>query len=418
MTPPGRASAGDLPADAVVIPIRREGVDSTAEVDDEGDRIIGGHDRARRTLLKLLPETDMPVVGPESQGEATRGMVAAPRLARHVVTLSDGHRVGVAVSGVGVPLVMVHGFTAEGFLYAQTLSRLVSMGFKVIALDTANHGSTQGLPAGGGNFGEYADLLGRALDELGVGRAFFAGHSMGGRVVTQLCANDPDRALGVILIDAIVGETWDRLVNVGRLFPPALAGVAVLLAVDAIRTPPVLENPSQAAKLGRLFLPTLAGHVRRPWRMLGPAVSIMRSRGSRWMLQRLAQEEVPVVVVHGTRDYAVPLQTAKDAAQRARGELVVIDGANHTWPLRDPETLPAIFSELLHGRLGEAYRQAVRDCGLDPDVARLDEVDHALYEPDARIHALTPPLEFAPLPARRRTPAYRFTVKPALPTRR
>ncbi|MCQ4062448.1 alpha/beta fold hydrolase, partial [Klebsiella pneumoniae] len=83
---------------------------------------------------------------------------------------------------------------------AQTLSRLVSMGFKVVAIDTANHGSTQGLPAGGANFGEYARLLGRTLDELGIERAFFAGHSMGGRVVTQLCAVEPDRAIGVILV--------------------------------------------------------------------------------------------------------------------------------------------------------------------------------------------------------------------------
>ena len=63
------------------------------------------------------------------------------------------------------------------------------MGFKVVAIDTANHGSTQGLPSGGANFGDYAGLLGRTLDELGIEQAFFVGHSMGGRVVTQLCAN-------------------------------------------------------------------------------------------------------------------------------------------------------------------------------------------------------------------------------------
>ena len=401
-------TAEDLPADAVIIPIRREDVDAMEAVD--------GADRATRTLLRLLPETETPVIGPEAEGEATRGTVAAPRLARHVVTLSDGHQVGVAVSGVGVPLVMVHGFTAEGFLYAQTLSRLVSMGFKVIAIDTANHGSTQGLPAGGGNFAEYADLLGRVLDELGIRRAFFAGHSMGGRVVTQLCANEPERALGVILIDAIVGDTWDRLVNVGRVFPPAMAGVVILLALDAMTTPPVLKNPDQARKLARLFLPTLVGHVTRPWRLLGPAVSILRSRGSRWMLQRLAQEQIPVVAIHGTRDFAVPFQTAKDTARRSKGEFVVIEGANHCWPLRDPETLPAIVSELLHGPLGEAYREAVRDHGLDPDVATLEEVDDAFYVPHAAIRKMTPPLEFARLGTRRRTPAYRYSIKPARDT--
>ncbi len=393
----------DLPDDAVVIPIRRDDIPSVTEA----------RERATATLLRLLPETETPVVGPESDGEVASGEVAAPRLARHVFTLSDGHQVGVAVSGVGVPLVLVHGFTAEGFLYAQTLSRLVSMGFKVIAIDTANHGSTQGLPSGGANFSEYADLLGRVLDELGIRRAFFAGHSMGGRVVTQLCANQPERALGVILIDAIVGDSWDRLVNLGRVFPPAMAGVVILLALDAMSTPPVLKNPEQAAKLGRLFLPTLVGHVTRPWRLFGPAVSILRSRGSRWMLQRLAQEQVPVVAIHGTRDFAVPFQTAKDAARRAKGEFVIVDGANHCWPLRDPETLPAIVGDLLHGPLGEAYRQSVRDLGLDPDVATLQQVDDAFFVPHAPIRKMTPPLEFAKVGTRRRKPAYRYSIKPA-----
>lgn len=398
-----------LPEDAVVIPIRRDDVElSPAE----------GADLATRTLLTLLPEAETPIVGPEADGAPERGVVAAPRLSRHVFTLTDGHEVGVAVSGVGIPLVMVHGFTAEGFLYAQTLSRLVSMGFKVIAIDTANHGSTQGLPSGGANFADYADLLGRVLDELGIRRAFFAGHSMGGRVVVQLCANQPERALGVLLIDAIVGDTWDRMVNVGRIFPPAMAGVVILLALDAMTTPPVLKNPEQALKLGRLFLPTLVGHVTRPWRLLGPAVSILRSRGSRWMLQRLAQEQIPVVAIHGTRDFAVPFQTAKDAANRSHGEFVIIDGANHCWPLRDPETLPAIVAELLQGQLGEAYRDAVRDLGLDPDEATLLEVEEKAYVPHAAIRDMTPPLEFARLPARRRKPAYAYSIKPSRPPTR
>ena len=409
-----------LPEDAVVIPIRFE---SSGEVvpdhadestDEDRTRLLPG-ERARRALSNLLPEAEMPVVGPESEGAAERGLVAAPRLARHVFRLADGHEVGVTVSGRGVPLVMVHGFTAEGFLYAQTLSRLVSMGFKVVAIDTANHGSTQGLPAGGGTFGDYARLLGRTLDELGIEQAFFVGHSMGGRVVTQLCAMEPERAIGVILIDAIVGDAWDRLVNLGRLFPPAMAGVVVLLALDAMTTPPVLKNPEQALKLGRLLAPTLIGHAVRPWRLLGPSVSILRSRGSRWMLQRLAQEQIPVVAVHGTRDYAVPLRTAKDAARQAKGQLVVIDGANHCWPLRDPETLPAIVSDLLHGDFGEAYRGAVRERGLEPDLASLDEVERAFYAPDAPIRDMTPRLEFARLAARRRRPAFDYEIKPALP---
>ena len=59
----------------------------------------------------------------------------------------------------GLPVVLVHGFTAEGILYAQTLSRLVGMGFKVVAVDVAGHGATQGLPTGGDDLESYTELL-------------------------------------------------------------------------------------------------------------------------------------------------------------------------------------------------------------------------------------------------------------------
>ena len=128
-----------------------------------------------------------------------------------------------------MPLVVVHGFSAEGILYAQTLSRLVDLGFKVIAVDTAGHGGTLGLPTGAQSMASYAALLGRVLDHLGVGPAVLVGHSMGGRLVAELAASEPHRAIAVILLDAIVGDTWDRMVNVFRVFPPLLVGTGITL---------------------------------------------------------------------------------------------------------------------------------------------------------------------------------------------
>ncbi|MGH8972886.1 MAG: alpha/beta fold hydrolase, partial [Acidimicrobiia bacterium] len=120
-----------------------------------------------------------------------RRAVPTVRLSRHRIRLADGHVVSALVAGRGVPLVLVHGFSAEGLLYAQSLSRLVSMGFKVVAIDTAGHGGTAVLPRDGLELAAYSRLLGRALDELGIGRAVFVGHSMGGRLITELVAADP-----------------------------------------------------------------------------------------------------------------------------------------------------------------------------------------------------------------------------------
>jgi pimeloyl-ACP methyl ester carboxylesterase len=361
----------------------------------------------------MTGEVITPIVGPTTTPVAPgQGRVVMPQLARHLITLDNGHQVGVAVCGRGVPLVVVHGFSAEGILYAQTLSRIVSLGFKVVAIDVAGHGATLGLPAGAGRFSSYTELLGEALNHLGVEKAVLAGHSMGGRLVTELAANHTDQAIAVILLDAIVGDTWDRMVNLFRICPPLLAGIGVGLVVDTLTTVPLFQDPAQARKLGKLVAPTLLGHMRRPWRLIGPGISILRSQGSRWMLERLAQDRVPLFAIHGDRDLAVPIATARSAARRGRGELVVVHGGTHSWLLKDPESLPAIMHRLMKGRLGTAVLKAILDGGVDPNGATEEEIESVFYKPGALALRLTPPEgEFEDLEEYHRRPRYRFTVK-------
>ena len=348
-----------------------------------------------------------PITGPTFDSP-DEGTVIAPRLARHQITLADGHMVGIAVAGEGIPLVVVHGFSAEGFLYAQTLSRLVGMGFKVIAVDTAGHGNTQGLPYDGQTLGHYSDLLGRILDELGIQRAILAGHSMGGRLVCQLAAQRPERTIAVLLIDAIVGDTWDKMVYLFRVAPPLLAAVGAALLIDTAGVIPFFGDPRQAAKLVRLLAPTIAGHLVQPWRLAGPMVSILRSRSSRYALNELGDREVPVFAIHGDHDFAVPYRTAREAAARARGTLVTVEGGGHSWILRDPETLPAIVAELMSGDLGEACRDSLRAAGVKAVNPSIRQIEAACYRDKARIFALTPATSAMIRAGRHRRPRYRW----------
>jgi pimeloyl-ACP methyl ester carboxylesterase len=276
--------------------------------------------------------------------------IPAPRLVRREIVLDDGHRVGVAVGpDGGMPLVLIHGLAGEGIVYAQTLSRLVRLGFMVVAVDMAGHGGTEGLPRGGGHLASYSMLLGRVLDRLEIPKAVLVGHSMGGRIVAQLASSEPERAVAVVLIDACVGETWDRLIAVSRVAPPFLGGLGLVSAADTLTTLPLLRNRLQARKLGRLAAPTVAANARRPWRAFGPIVSMLRSGPSKPILEELASRRIPLVAIHGDRDLVVPYRTARDAVQAADGWLVSVHGATHSWLLKDPETLPGIFGDLLAG---------------------------------------------------------------------
>lgn len=361
----------------------------------------------RLQVVSRTPRTDS-ILGPVRDPEAVPDHL--PRLERHTISLADGHEVGVAVCGRGVPIVLIHGFTAEGMLYAQTLSRIVTAGFKVVAIDAANHGGTQGLPTGGANFHAYTKLIGRVVDELGINKAVFAGHSMGGRLVTELAAREPERALAVILLDAIVGEPWDRIVALSRFNPLLLAGIGGVLLVDSVSTVPFLRDPKQALKFGHLLAPTIASHVRHPTHLVGPGVSILRSRSSKWMLEKLGRDGVPVVAIHGDRDIVVPLSTARSAARLSKGMVVVVEGGTHSWLLKDPETLPAILREMFDSPMARAGRERdFAQMGLAPD-ASIDQIEAAFYEPDAPVLALTPEIDLEAIVPGPRRPRYRWHV--------
>ena len=109
------------------------------------------------------------------------------------MTLDDGHKVGVTVGGKGVPLVFLHGIALSGRAYVRLLSRLAGMGFLVVALDAAGHGVTPNLPRNAADLSHRVALTLRALDALGVRKAVFMGHCMGGRMTIQLAAVAPER---------------------------------------------------------------------------------------------------------------------------------------------------------------------------------------------------------------------------------
>jgi hypothetical protein len=129
------------------------------------------------------------------------------------------------------------------------------------------------------------------------------------------------------------------------------------------------------------------------------------------MLERLAQERVPLFAIHGDRDFAVPIATARSAARRGRGELVVVHGGSHSWLLKDPESLPAIMHRLMKGRLGTAVLKAILDGGIDPNGATDDEIESIFFTPDSLAVQLTPENgAFEDLEEYHHRPRYSFSV--------
>ena len=314
--------------------------------------------------------------------------VPLQRLRSHSLHLSDGHRIGVTAGGRGIPLVVAHGFSFAGGLYVQSLSRLASMGFRVLAVDLAGHGGTAGLGVRGWDLDAYRRLLAQVLDELGIERAVFCGHSLGGRLLAELAAGEPERAIALLLVDAAVGQAWDDLAAFACWNPALLGVVGATLAADTLHT--LFMTGDQGLKLQGLAIPQAVTNAFAPWRLVAPALSVLLSAGSAVTLQRLKEAAVPVFVLHGERDQVVPLAAARDAARRAGGGLVLVHGAAHSWLLEDPATLRSIVAELLGDGLGQACLRAIAGAGLDPDTVSLADMERAFYAPDALALRLGP----------------------------
>jgi pimeloyl-ACP methyl ester carboxylesterase len=328
-------------------------------------------------------------VGPEIlAGDPEAEPVPVSRLAVHQFRLADGQRVGLAVGGRGLPLVVAHGFSFGGMLYVQSLSRLASMGFKVVAIDMAGHGGSAHY--GGFHLGAYVRFLDQAIDELGIRRAVLAGHSLGGRLVAEVGGERPERTIALLLLNAGLGRGWDRLAAMARFSPPLLGLIGASLVSDTLSTLFLTGDRLQQSKLQGLALPLALGNAFAPWRLVAPALSVLYAPDSTEVLDRLRVARMPTFVVHGDNDPVVPLAAAQDAAARAGAELLVVHGASHSWLLEDPESLRSLVAELLGDGLGRACRQAMTDAGLDPLSVSMAEVQKAFYEPGAPVLDLTP----------------------------
>src|ERR671939_47312 len=193
--------------------------------------------------------------------------VPLQRLRSHELRLSDGHRIGVTAGGRGIPLVVAHGFSFAGGLYVQSLSRLASMGFRVLAVDLAGHGHTAG---------------------LGVEGAVLCGHSLGGRLVAELAAAEPQRAMALLLVDAAVGEAWDDIASFACWNPALLGVVGASLAADTLQT--LFLTGDQGLKLQGLAIPQAMANAFAPWKLVAPALSVLLSARSGLTLARLKRE--------------------------------------------------------------------------------------------------------------------------------
>ncbi|HEY2723800.1 MAG TPA: alpha/beta fold hydrolase [Pseudonocardiaceae bacterium] len=222
-------------------------------------------------------------------------------------------------------------------------ARLADEGRFVIRYDHRDTGRSEVYPAGEPAY-SGADLATdplRVLDALGIARAHVVGLSMGGGIAQQLAAHHPDRLRTATLIaTSAAGERVDQ-----TSLPPMDARLAARFA-DPDPQPAWHDRAAVVDYLvegQRAYAGSLGFDEDRMRRLANIVVDrtrdIAASMTNHWIVAggsaqfRLAEIDVPTMVLHGTADPFFPFGHGEALAAEIPGaSLVPLEGMGHELP--------------------------------------------------------------------------------------
>ncbi|MHB8996240.1 MAG: alpha/beta fold hydrolase [Armatimonadota bacterium] len=191
------------------------------------------------------------------------------------------------------------------------------------------------------------------LDALGIERAIFVGHSLGGRVSLMCARHAPERVAGLVLCDADWGQARH-----GYLLAWAMCRTpAVGLLLGKLRANPehlrrlltVFGTPSFHPDFDSLHRALRVKGTVNSWRSLGSAPPWRDVQGL------LDAANCPALVIHGHDDPIVPLWAGEELARRLQANLQVIPDCGHFPPEEYPaQVLAAIQTSLRETNLQPA----------------------------------------------------------------
>ncbi len=259
---------------------------------------------------------------------------------------SNGVTIRYASAGEGTPVVLIHGWMSDATMWGRDAfgkPRLAPVpGFRMIALDCRGHGESGKLhdPAGYGV--EMAMDVVRLMDHLKIEKAHLVGYSMGAFIAGKVAAERPNRVLGIVFggqAPLLVGrppstsdevEVFAKAVEAGNGL-----GAYLLYVWPPSRPKPTPEAAEAIAKI------QYGGKDVAAWAAAGRSLGKLELSPD-----ALKNAAIPLLFVHGASDAAAVSATAYARKVLGRGEVVSIEGADHTTALVKPEFGKAIVAFL------------------------------------------------------------------------
>jgi pimeloyl-ACP methyl ester carboxylesterase len=253
--------------------------------------------------------------------------------------------------GSGPAVVLSHGTLMDRTMFDAQVGALEDR-YRTIAFD---HRARTERWQGPYDLDDLADDCVALLDELGIERCVLCGMSMGGFMALPLALRHPERLDGLILISSMALDYSDEE---RADIDEHLAGLSHAEHVTeefaewerdlVMGATTQREDP----ELVRYWMDRWK--TRRSEAVAGEFRSWMHKQD---MTPRLAEIELPTLVIHGSEDAVLPIERGRamaDALPNSR--FVEIEAAGHTSPVEAPDAVCVAMSDFLD----EIYATAAR----------------------------------------------------------
>ncbi len=245
----------------------------------------------------------------------------------------DGINIAYTRRGQGAPLVLLHGYPLDHTIW-DAVAPLLAGDFDVIMPDLRGFGQSDVMEADDSIVDYTSDIAG-LLTHLRIGKAYVAGHSMGGYVALAFARMYEERLSGLAMVSSqMAADTQER--KAGRY---ATAEQVMNEGVQSVVDGMTPKLSADAAIQD--FVRAVMG--RQP--PVGVASALRAMAGRPDSSDIFKAFPFPVVIVHGDADQLIPVergQEMKDALPSSH--YVELRGVGHMPMMEDPKGV----SEALH----------------------------------------------------------------------
>jgi 3-oxoadipate enol-lactonase len=238
--------------------------------------------------------------------------------------------------GSGTPLVLIHGYPLDHTIWNDTAA-LLQDNFTVILPDLRGFGQSTTVETPY-TISDMADDLASLLDHLGIEKAAFAGHSMGGYVALAFARKHPRRTLGLGLVASqAAADAPDR--KAGRYqSAEEIAQKGVGIVAEGMTSKLSVDPRIQA------FIHPLI-ESQQPAALIG-ALKAMAERED--LFPHLSTVSLPVTLIHGNADVLIPIERAREIKSALpAAHLVELQGLGHMPMMESPTQTAAGLKFLL-----------------------------------------------------------------------